>query len=324
MPLNVPKLQDVADAAGVSTATVSRCLNQPELVVEKTRLRVLKVVEDLGYAPNFNARSLASKQSQTIGAIIPTMENAIFAEGIQAFQGVLQDAGYTLLISSSSYDAKVEAAAVRTLVARGADALLLIGLDRDETLYGFLETQGVPALIAWAHSATFRIPSIGFDNHDAMRAIASHALGLGHRDVAMISAPVAENDRARARVAGVKSALVDAGLPADALKRTKDQRMGNTPAGLANSLRATGTGSMPPVWLSLASLRSPFLAIAGTLDERYVTIANAMAEQAPNGQSSIVEGAGHVVHEEKFDHIVDVVAKFLQSCDSAERYFDER
>lgn len=82
----VPTLDDVARAAGVSTATVSRCLNSPERVVEQTRKRVMSAVEALGYTPNFGARVMAAKRTFTIGAIIPTMENAIFARGLQAFQ----------------------------------------------------------------------------------------------------------------------------------------------------------------------------------------------------------------------------------------------
>lgn len=213
MVFKAPKLQDVADAAGVSTATVSRCLNQPEKVVEHTRNRVLKAVQDLGYAPNFNARSLAAGQSQTIGAIIPTMENAIFAEGMQAFQEKLQAAGYTLLIASSSYDAAIEADEIRTLVARGADALLLIGFDRDPTLYRFLETQAVPVLVAWTHDPNAELPSIGFDNRAAMATLVKHAIDLGHRKIGMISARVSTNDRARARVEGARAAMSDAGLP---------------------------------------------------------------------------------------------------------------
>ena len=200
MVVRAPKLQDVADAAGVSTATVSRCLNEPEKVVEATRQRVMQAVNALGYAPNFNARSLAAGRSQTIGAVIPTMENAIFAEGVQAFQEKLQGAGYTLLIASSSYDADVEADQIRTLVARGADALLLIGFDRDSSVYEFLETREVPVLVAWNHRPDAEQISIGFDNRAAMKALVEHAVALGHKRIGMISAWTAANDRARARV----------------------------------------------------------------------------------------------------------------------------
>ena len=76
---STPTLEDVAKVAGVSTATVSRCLNSPDRVVERTRRRVMNAVDALGYTPNFGARVMAAKRTFTIGAIIPTMENAIFA-----------------------------------------------------------------------------------------------------------------------------------------------------------------------------------------------------------------------------------------------------
>jgi len=133
-----PTLEDVAMAAGVSTATVSRSLNTPDRVEEKTRTRVLDVVEQLGYTPNFAARVMAAKRSFTVGAIIPTMENAIFARGIQAFQEELYQRGYVLLVSSFLYDPEIEKDQIRTMVARGADGLLLIGHDRDPRIYEYL------------------------------------------------------------------------------------------------------------------------------------------------------------------------------------------
>ena len=89
----LPTLDDVAREAGVSTATVSRCLNAPQMVVETTRARVLEAVDRLGYTPHFGARVLAAKRTYTIGAIIPTMDNAIFARGLQAFQERLSELG---------------------------------------------------------------------------------------------------------------------------------------------------------------------------------------------------------------------------------------
>lgn len=209
----VPTLQDVAAKAGVSTATVSRCLNTPEIVVEKTRVRVMAAVKSLGYAPNFSARSLVAKRTLTIGAVIPTMENAIFAEGIQAVQSVLQAEGYMLLVASSGYDPEAEADAIRTLAARGADGLLLIGLDRDESVYEFLATQSIPAVAVWTYDPNGPLPTVGFDNAAAMEELTSYAIGLGHRTVGVISGKTVGNDRARGRVEGVQNALAKAGLP---------------------------------------------------------------------------------------------------------------
>lgn len=207
-----PTLDDVARVAGVSTATVSRCINDPNMVSKPTRARVEEAIKTLGYTPNFAARSMAAKRTFTIGAIIPTMENAIFARGLQAFQEALHERGYTLLVSSSAYKAEAEEEQIRTLVARGADGLLLIGHDRDPAIYNYLERQRVPVLVAWSYDETAIAPSIGFDNREAMRALADQAISLGHRRVAMISGISLQNDRARMRIEGVRDAMSAHGL----------------------------------------------------------------------------------------------------------------
>lgn len=208
----LPTVADVARRAGVSTATVSRCLNLPSQVQPETREKVFAAISELGYSPNFGARALAARRTNTIGAIIPTMENAIFARAIQAFQEELHGVGITLLIASSSYRPDIEADQIRTLVARGADALLLIGHDRDPAIYDFLEARGIPVLIAWAYDPRQPRVSIGFDNRAAMAAMAEEVLRLGHRRIGIISAVCAGNDRARDRVEGVWQAMRAHGL----------------------------------------------------------------------------------------------------------------
>lgn len=212
-----PTLQDVAITAGVSTATVSRCLNFPDRVTQRTRDKVMTAVTALGYSPNFGAKAMAARRTKTIGAIIPTMENAIFARGLQAFQEELRRHGYTMLIASTSYRPDIEEEQIRSLVGRGADALLLIGHDRDPDIYKFLETQGVPALVTWAFDTASLHPSVGFDNRSAMRGMAADVFGLGHRHVALISAGSAQNDRARARRMGIQDAMIAAGQNPDDL-----------------------------------------------------------------------------------------------------------
>ena len=86
-------LADVARLAGVSTASVSRTLNEPDKVRPETRRRVMDAVERLAYIPDGAARALASRRVRTIGAIVPTLDNAIFASGINALQRRLVGVG---------------------------------------------------------------------------------------------------------------------------------------------------------------------------------------------------------------------------------------
>ena len=211
-------LHDVARMAGVSTATVSRCLNSPQKVVKETRDRVDAAVQTLGYAPNFAARAMAARQSHTIGAVIPTMDNAIFARGLQAFEEELTRHGYTLLVASSAYKPDREEAQIRALAARGADGLLLIGHDRADDIYAFLAGRQIPAVISWAFKADAPVPCTGFDNRAAMRALARDVLDHGHRRIGMIAGITKGNDRALQRIIGAQQALADAGLSADDLQ----------------------------------------------------------------------------------------------------------
>lgn len=213
----LPTLADVARHANVSTATVSRFLNTPDAVVGDTRERVMQAVRDLGYTPNFSARALAAKRTNTIGAVIPTMENAVFARGVQAFQEELVRHGKTLLIASSAYSEVLEEEQVRTLVARGADALLLIGYHRSQEIYEFLKKRSVPTLVSWSYDPVQEQTAIGFDNEKAMAELARLVIAQGHRQIACISAPIAANDRARARVDGIRLAMSEAGLDAGPL-----------------------------------------------------------------------------------------------------------
>lgn len=171
----------------------------------------MKAITSLGYSPNFGAKAMADKRTNTIGAIIPTMENAIFARGLQAFQEELRRHGFTMLVASTSYRPDIEEEQIRALVGRGADALLLIGHDRAPSVYGFLETQGVPALVTWAYDVDAPRPSVGFDNRSSMRDMAAEVIRLGHTKLALISAVTAGNDRATERHSGILDAMQAAG-----------------------------------------------------------------------------------------------------------------
>ena len=208
-----PTLEDVARQSGVSTATVSRVLNDPARVRRETREKVEAAVTSLGYTPHFGARMLASNRTNTVGAVIPTMDNAIFAQGLQALQEELAEAGVTLLIATSNYDAEREARQIRTLLGRGVDGLVLIGESRSAEAYDLMESRGVPFVLVWTWRADCPWPCVGFDNRAAARQTAERVLELGHRRIAMIAGIPDGNDRAASRVEGVREALAPHGLP---------------------------------------------------------------------------------------------------------------
>jgi LacI family transcriptional regulator len=209
-----PTLDDVARAAGVSTATVSRCLNAPDRLRAETRVRVESAIAALGYTPHFGGRALASNRTDTVGVVIPTMENAIFARGVQAMEEALAAAGATLLIASSGYDPSRERRQVAAMLSRGVDGLILIGAARPEETYALIARRGAPCVLAWTLDPTAPHPCVGFDNRAAARSMAERVLAVGHRRIAMIAGLTRWNDRAAERVAGVRAALAAAGIAA--------------------------------------------------------------------------------------------------------------
>jgi LacI family transcriptional regulator len=210
LPQQRTTIEDVARAAGVSTATVSRVLSKPELVRSSTRETVMQAVRALDYQPDAAARALASGRTHTVGCVIPTLDHAIFARSTQAMQTTLAQCGYQLLVASYEYDPLAEFEVVRALQQRGVDALVLVGTDHAPRLWKALRDWGKPTLLTW--SCDPRLPSIGFDNEAVARMGTEHLLSLGHRRIGVISGLTAHNDRARSRIEGVRQALRKAGL----------------------------------------------------------------------------------------------------------------
>ncbi len=207
-----PTIEDVARAAGVSTATVSRAINQPASVRPALRDKVLAAVDGLGYVAHAGARALSLRRSGTVGVIVPTVDNAIFARGLQAFQHRMARDGVHVLLAVSDYDALQEAAQAQAMVARGVDALALTGLSQRPDLLAWLGQRGLPVVHTGAFPAPAGSACVGFRNRAAAMRAAQFLMDLGHRRIAMLAGVTVGNDRAAERVAGTREALAAAGL----------------------------------------------------------------------------------------------------------------
>ena len=122
------RMEEVARLAGVSAITVSRALNKPDKVAEGTREAIWRAIEATGYIPNQLAGSLASNRSRTIGVIVPTIVNSIFADKVQGMTDVLGKAGYQLLLANSGYSLDLEADLVAAFLAQRPSGLVLTGV----------------------------------------------------------------------------------------------------------------------------------------------------------------------------------------------------
>lgn len=205
-------LRDVAQRAGVSMATASRVMNQPELVRPPLRQRVADAARELRYVPNPAARALARRRTMRIGAVIPTVDNTIFSHFITAITRRMRSDGYSLLVSFDEFDPGLEASEIRALVAAGIDGMILVGESRDADLFALLESSRIPVVLTNIVTTTPGRICVGDDNRGGAEMIARYLLDLGHRHIGIVDAPAALNDRAALRIAGVRASLSARGL----------------------------------------------------------------------------------------------------------------
>ncbi len=207
-----PGLLDVAARAGVSGATVSRSFTRPRTVKPQTRQRVLEAASELGYIRDRMASGLHSRRSGTIGCIVPTIDNAIFSELIEAFAQRLGEQERTMLIASHDYDVQREISIIRSLLERRIDGLALIGREHDPVALEMLKLRDVPVVALWCTNGPANVPVIGTDNCQAGYRITRHLIDLGHQDIALLIPSTTHNDRAADRLAGIRKALTEANL----------------------------------------------------------------------------------------------------------------
>lgn len=215
------KLVDVARLAGCSPATVSRVLNNNPKVALDVRDRVMKAAAQLGYVPNGSARALRSTKSRIVGAIIPTLDHAIYATMVNSLQARLSEKDVSVIINTSMYDIDIEFEQAKLLVERGVESVVLVGSrHRPETLR-MLEQRQIAYVFTYTSEATDIGAAIGFDNEKAGAMAARYLLDLGHSRLGMIAGITENNDRASARRDGFIAELTRRGLDAGSIAVTE-------------------------------------------------------------------------------------------------------
>lgn len=206
-------IREVARLAEVSVATVSRALQQPELVSVKTRNKVLAAVKQAGYQPNLLAVKFRSGKSHNLVVLVPTVANVFFARVISGMQEAAQQRRYSLLLGNTMADDKAEIAYARLVQTSQADGLIqLRAFDPFASLD--MTTERLPMVNACEVLDKAPCPVVTLDNRAAAMAMTEHLLSLGHRNIAMIKGP-ARSPLTRDRVAGYRDALLAAGVAFD-------------------------------------------------------------------------------------------------------------
>ncbi len=200
---------DVAKHAGVSIGTVSRVLNNKDRVSPATRERVLKAVQELDYHANAFARGLASQESNTLGLVIPQVNDPFFFQIVRGIEDAATDEGYSLLIASQPRPAHEHR--YLDLFRRGnVDAMVLVAIDVYIHEIQQIAARGVPIVLA-QQDVGKNIPAFLSDNYGGSRAMTEHLLGHGYRRLAYIAGTNYTPD-SRERLRAMQDVLAEHGL----------------------------------------------------------------------------------------------------------------
>ncbi len=184
------KIQEVARRAKVSTATVSRTINNPSLVDPKTAKRVWKAIEELRYFPNTQARSLVSGRSRILGLIVSDITNPFFPELIKGFEDVAIHNGYEILVSSTNYDSVRMALCVRRMLERKVEGVAIMTSEMDQHLVEQLAHRNVPMVFLDVGPPGDGVSNVVVDYAMGVNEAVSHLLSLGHRRIGFVCGPL--------------------------------------------------------------------------------------------------------------------------------------
>ena len=204
------RITDVAILAKVSPITVSRALNNPEVVAPETLQRVQQAVQHLGYVPNRLAGGLSSSKSRLIAAIVPTVAHSLFSTSIQTFSDAMSRAGYQVLLGLAGYSEDDELRVLDAALSRRPEGVLLVGVARTAPLRARLLNLELPTVETWDTTDLPVDMLVGFSHYDVGVAVARHFVERGKRRPAIVSV----NDaRARARHDGFVQTMAKHGIP---------------------------------------------------------------------------------------------------------------
>ncbi|MBX5474348.1 MAG: LacI family DNA-binding transcriptional regulator [Thermoleophilia bacterium] len=209
-----PTIYDVAREAGVSTATVSRMLNDTGQIAPATREAIEQAIERLGYLPNTIARSLVTKSTQTIAFLLPDITNPFYASLVSGIQQVALESGHTMLLCTTEGDPERELEYLNLLRAKQVDGALMDGLVVPPERIAQFVADGFPIVCLDRDVRSRSVPLVQVDNKLGARLAMEHLLGLGHRRIAHIEGAPELRISAQ-RLGGYREALAAAGIRED-------------------------------------------------------------------------------------------------------------
>lgn len=206
---------DVARLAGVSTATVSRVINSPDSVREKTREKVLQAMNTCNYKYNALARGFATKRSNTIGLIIPTISNSVFADSTLGVQEYADQKNIKVVLGNSYYKYSQEENLVKVLRESQVDGLIITTTNPKGEILKSLVDEKFPFVLLFSTIKSGPISAVGIDNYRGGYVATEHLISLGHKRIGMVAGNFSMTDRSFHRWHGYKKCLKDNNIPYD-------------------------------------------------------------------------------------------------------------
>jgi LacI family transcriptional regulator len=209
-PAGRVKLQQVAEMAGVSAATVSRILNGTAVVSDDKRQAVDAAIAALGFVPNPVARGLAGGRTLSVGVVTQAIDSPFYGGALRGIEDTLSAAGYSPLFVSGQWSAAHEARCIETLRSRRVDGIIVLtGRLSDAALAA--AARELPVVVTGRTLKAPGLVAMDFDNFEGARLATHHLLTLGHRRIAFISGDLKHPD-GKERLRGYRSAIEAAGL----------------------------------------------------------------------------------------------------------------
>lgn len=181
-------MMTIADIVGVTQATVSRAINNPEKVSKKTLDKINDAIALTGYVPNLVAGALASSKSKMIAAIIPSITNIVYAAMVQKFSKLLREAGYQTILVESGFSFEEEQKLVNSLLSRRPDGILLTGIHHSNDCRRQLLASKIPVVEVWDYTENPIDICVGFSHTEAGAEAANYAINKGYTNAAVVSA----------------------------------------------------------------------------------------------------------------------------------------
>lgn len=182
-------IADIANAAGVHPASVSRALSGGAKVSAGTRARIVDIARQLGYRPNAVAASLRTKRTNLVAIVVPDLGNPLFAPIVQGLEAELRQHGMMCLIAQTPGDPDGRREVVVALASRRVSGLLVLAAESDDPMLAEAQRLSIPTVLVNRGFGERRFPSVVNDDRESVRLVLEHLIGLGHKAIAHIAGP---------------------------------------------------------------------------------------------------------------------------------------